>query len=183
MPEKKSHNSTKVPVSNTKNQSYSTHDLADAIVIAWKYSDALAPLRDFYKQRATAMCAAFGAKLAARHIEPGLKSSELLDTPGLTRDEENLIGEIGHFIHSVNSVSSPFDGYLEAPKIVFELYRKHSKHIKELVSSLRSANLNLLTDALCKVYHIDPNHTVTDDDLLEHGFDPDQPWPDPDDYL
>ena len=179
MAEQKTHNS----LQNTQEQTYSPHDLATAISLARKYAEAAELLRDFYKQRAIAMCTAFGVKSAIRHIDPGFRMSVLRDIPGLSDDDVTLIRVLGRFIDSVNSVKSPFSGFLAAPKIINDLCRRHSKHINEAVRLLSAANFNLLTDALCKAYHIDPKHTVTDDDLRDNGFDPDQPWPDPDDYL
>lgn len=183
MTKQKTSNHAREQAQTTQWQTYSPNDLASALVIACKHAKAAEPLRDFYKQRAIAMCFAFGAKMAAKHTDGGWSRFSLYDIPGVSNDDAVLIVKINHFIGLVNSASHPFSGLLEAPKVLFDFLRSHNKHIKEAVNNLHAVYLNLLTDALCRAYHIDPNSTVTDDDLRDNGFDPGQQWPDPDDYL
>jgi len=163
---------------NTQEKAHTIHDLAQAIATAREYVNAAEPLRYFHKQRAIVMCAAFGVKLAARHIEMRWERGSEYDN----REHRYMIWVVNSFIDLVNHAYPPFYGLLEAPMTVCKFLARHNKDINEVVYQLRSLYLDALTDALSQAYHIDPNRTVSDDDLRQHGWDPTQPWPDPDDF-
>jgi len=165
---------------NTQENAYTICDLAQAIATAWEYVNAAEPLRDFHKQRASAMCAAFDVKLAARHTEKGWTRGRYEYD---NREDEDMMWMVNSFIGLLNHAHPPFDGLSEAPMTVCKFLARHNKDIDKLVYQLRFFYLNALSDALSQAYHIDPNRTVSDDDLRRQGWDPSQTWPDPDDFV
>lgn len=74
-------------------------------------------------------------------------------------------------------LQTPFDGLLEAPPLVHQLYEAHAKGLRTAKEAFAAGLQALLLDTLGSVLPKDKQ--VTGADLLAHGFDPRQPDPRP----
>jgi hypothetical protein len=104
------------------------------------------------RQRFDAMQVAFGAE--------GSRESTTLWV---------LSGTVGWFDHQLRS---PFDGMMEAPRGIIELYQKYGNELAERVDGLSQLVEDMLREGAARAFGIDPLATIDDDELREAGFDP-----------
>lgn len=82
---------------------------------------------------------------------------------------------------SRNSFSSPFDGVLEAPDSISDLYQTYGTKLSELRDASDALHENLMLELMEKIWGITDAYTVTQSDLDQHGY-PTGPEPDLMDY-
>ena len=141
------------------------NDLIGAYLAARRHRHAHGDLRDHHGARSAAVAAAF-----AIHLEKPPPSHDGLG---------ELLADV---LSRLENLDSPFDGYLEAPKSIAELYHRHGRRIAEANAALRTSLLELAVDLVAAVWRIEPGTTVSYTRIREHGFDMTRPAPDPLDY-
>jgi hypothetical protein len=142
---------------------YGVRALAETIVEAHRWRNALPELRDYHATKRSALLTALGA-----------------DETGPRRAD--LDGLLDATVERLASASSPFEDFLEAPDQVIALHRRHGQHIDTALTGLRAALMALLVDLVVEAYAIPRDRTVTGEELLPHGFDPRTAEPDPLDF-
>ena len=85
-------------------------------------------------------------------------------------------------VESLESVATPFDGMMEAPRQTAELYVRHGPDLHNAAELLRAHHRALLVDLVELAYGLASSRSVTEDDLRSAGFDPSTPAPDPVDF-
>jgi hypothetical protein len=137
------------------------------MVDAYRYRGFVAELSDFYRDRARAMRAAFGAE---QPVEQGIRLTGL---PVL----------LDASVRSLATSPSPFAGFLEATTDIADKYHRHGPAINAAIEGLQTAILTMLFELIRDVYGVPLDRTIDDAALAEQGFDIHRPWPDPLDYL
>jgi hypothetical protein len=122
-------------------------------------------LRDYHGARATALAQAFGMHLA----KP-------------PHDDPDLVQLLRTALDDIAALSSPFDGYLEAPRAVGVLHKRHGDAIAMAGHALRERLMELSIDLVATIWHRAADVTVSAAELAANGFDTATPPPDPSDY-
>lgn len=149
-------------------RTYRSRDLLTAYLAARRWARAHEDIRSWHQRRYGALAAAFGVQLEKPPKHEGT------DAWALGRLFEATVERHG-------SASSPFDGYLEAPPAIHELFERYQPTFSSAVRTLERAELDLLTELVDRLWGIG-DRTVTSAELLEHGFDDATRAPDPLDY-
>ena len=155
---------------NASEVKYSCVDLISAWLEGQQYRQKHPDLCDYYGQAATAFCRAF--KVDLDHLVP---DHDLFpDDPlnDLFRDT----------VRARQPCRSPFSSYLEAPRVICELYQRHGEPINAALEAITRQYDELLLDLLERIFGITSSDFVTQDDLHRCGF-PVGSAPDPIDYI
>lgn len=152
---------------------YSLEDLADALVEEQRFRDAIAELREYHGARGRAFKRAFGldALDATDAAEDGVRSTRGAARTLVRATVETLARSL-----------SPFDGFLEASRALVELASPYQPALREAEKSLRDALRRMLLGLLEELVPAE-RRSLTADALLDAGFDPSTPAPDPSDFL
>lgn len=142
-------------------------NLLQAREAARTYRTAHPDLRDFHASRAAAMSAALGVNV---------------DGPPPAADPV-LVDLLQRVIASIALQRSPFDEYLEMPRHVVELWRRHGRRIDAATTELEHRLLDFAVELVALVWGLDPGTRVPVAELAAHGFDPSTPEPDPAYYV
>lgn len=99
--------------------------------------------------------------------------------------EDRHLGIVFRFFQSVaknrSSFSSPFSGVLAAPKYISDLSWVYGDQFLVIQEESEKLHNKLLLELMDKIWGIADNHTVTQEDLNQHGY-PSEPEPDDSDY-
>jgi hypothetical protein len=145
-------------------------DLAEAMVAALRWRNADPAPRNYHAAKLAGLRGALGADADA--------DTRSLDRPG----GRSLHYLLDATVAMLASARSPFAGYLEAPREVVTLYQRHGKAINAAGDTLNDTLIELLKDLIVEIYKIPRTRTVSDETLRQHGFNPEDPEPDPLDY-
>ena len=142
---------------------YGVQALADSLVRARQWRNAVPELRDYHATKRAALVRALGAD------EARLRRSSL---------DALLDSTVERLTRSAN----PFEDYLEAPEPVIALHHRHGRDIDRAATALHTALMALLVELVVEGYGIPRDRAVTGEELRRHGFDPRSPEPDPLDF-
>jgi len=151
-------------------KTYDYRDLIRTFIQKKRYEKAAPELRDYYDELYSVLSSFFGTDLDQMEQTEELKP----DSPGYGRLFERCL-------ESYLDASSPFGGYLEAPREICDLYQAHGKKLKDLVEKYQDACFNLMCEIYVLVYGV-TDKKITSDDLRKLGFD-DSEEPDKLDYF
>ncbi len=146
---------------------YSLDDLADALVEERRFRSASAELGEYHRARGRAFERAFGLDAADESAPSKRGAARTL----VRATVETLAGSL-----------SPFDGFLEAPRALVELASPYQPALRAAEKALRDALRTMLLGLLEELVPAE-RRSVTADALLDAGFDPSTPAPDPLDFL
>jgi hypothetical protein len=144
---------------------FSLKDLMLARRDARRFRNAHPDLRDYHAGRADALGRAFGLE------------------PGKTRGDRGLLSLLEATESQLDAVASPFERFLEAPKSVVALHRRHGEAITACIDALGGALVDLLIDLVADILQLDRGTTVSETAVRDCGFDPARPAPDPYEYF
>jgi hypothetical protein len=145
-------------------------DLAEALVAARRWRNAVPELSNYHVRRLAALQGALGADA----------------DPDVVLSDRAGRGSIRYLFDATVTMlaeaRSPFAGFVAGPREVVELYQRHGRVINAAGDALNERLTDLLVDLIAEIYQIPPGVTTTDERLRQIGFDPAQPEPDPLDY-
>ena len=148
-------------------RTYTLKELVHARQDAMRYANAHPDLRDYHRDRATALGRALRVDLDA-------------DPP---RRDEALLALLRSTEAQLRRTRSPFADFLEAPESVIAVYRQHGLGLKEAAASFEDRLVDLLVTIIARTWSVPPEVAATEEELRANGFDPSAPAPDPLDYL
>lgn len=171
---------------------YTFHDLVAAWRSARWYSSAHEDLAEFHAARYSAMAAAFGGDLdKAPSDEPPMPEwmesflEARADMPAWRK--ERWARSVHPFVIRTEQKAArlfgPFSGFLEMDRVLQATMERYGPGIGKPLSAARSAWSRMITELLEALYPAAVGRSATDDQLRQHGFDPDTRQPDPDDYI
>jgi hypothetical protein len=148
-------------------RTYSLKELVLAHHTAQRYANSHPDLRDYHCDRAAAFGRAFGVDLDGA---PPRRDDAVL---ALIRSTEAQL----------HRTRSPFADFIEAPESVGALYHEHGPPLAEAVDGFHDRLVELLVAIVARMWDMQPDAVVTDENLTAGGFDPSARAPDPLDYL
>ncbi len=150
-------------------RTFGVDELISAYIKAQGYRRAAPDLRDYWSTLTVA-------------LQQTLRMP--IDWPVETSDErvsrlerDSLLILFQSTVESLLSVRTPFDGFMEAPPVVSELYRQHRKAFAATASEYRQIHKDLLLTILTLLFG-DLNARATTENLILAGFVGNEP-PDP----
>lgn len=152
-------------------RAYVLDSLIAAAISARSHRGAAAPLRDWHQRRYEALARLF---LADGPPPPTDRAESLV--------RGMLDSILDSAIEHAATATTPFDGYLEIPKEVYDLVESHSARVNELRAQTRAELCSLVRTILIRTHPATEGHQVTSADLLREGFD-DSDEPDEYDYF
>ncbi|WP_125778189.1 hypothetical protein [Antribacter gilvus] len=163
-------------------------DLVEARLEALSFGTLDHDLAAHHKARASAIAAAFGIDEdnPPQTWAPGTPEYET--TPEwcgepVTSAPQHLAFLSRSCERALLDLRSPFANYLEATAPIAAMAAAHGDRIAAPVAQARQAMLDLLVEVTWRRFSLHESQTVLESDLVEHGFDPKAPAPDPFDYL
>jgi len=150
------------------NKTYTYQDLISAYLNVQRFKNAPPGLKEFHTE-------------LYRRLSTFFEVDFEKDLPGEDWRRESLRRLFHTTISRCRNVSDPFEGILEAPKEIADLYRIHGERLAELCRQLRRQYFALLCDLYKKMYG-DRGRSITSKILKRQGFD-DSTQPDESDYL
>jgi hypothetical protein len=147
-----------------------THSLKELVLAhhaSQRYANAHADLRDYHRDRAAALGRALGVDLDGAP----------------PRSDDAFLALIRSTEAQLQRTESPFADFIEAPESVVGLYHEHGAALAEAADGFHDRLVHLLVAIVARMWDIQPDAVVTDEDLTAGGFDPSVRAPDPLDYL
>lgn len=143
-------------------------DIANAYVNEYRYRNAHPDLGQYHAARLVALCRWFKIDLAASASFGSV-------------DRYALVHLLEHCAQQWLAAGTPFDGYLEAPKIIDDLANRH-RAIGTCAQASKAAILDLIIDVLLQLYPALAHQRAPVADLVTLGW-PTGPEPDILDYF
>ncbi len=94
--------------------------------------------------------------------------------------------QVHHFVLQVedqaDALESPWSGYFESPPALVIVRDRYRSTVVRVLEDARSELRSMSYDLLVALFPESASRRITSDELVEHGFDPREPAPDPIDY-
>jgi len=141
------------------NRTYNYKDLIKAYISAKRYQDASPELRDYYADLYSCLSSFFGIDLIEIEQKANLKSQYCGLDSLFHKALDQYLG-----------ISSPFSGFLEAPRRICDLYKKYGKRLTEIENAYKAACFDLMRE-IYKIVFGATDKQITSDELKRLGFD------------
>jgi hypothetical protein len=155
---------------NTSDEIYDRAALLGAWLEGQKMRHAHDDLRDYHERTSTAFCRAF--KVDLDYLSP--VNDVIPDNDFNFMFRETVRARL--------ALQNPFYFYIQAPRILDELYQLHSEPIQSALEAITCLYDKLLLDLLERIFGITSSDLVSRNDLHRCGFPP-EPAPNPIDYI
>jgi hypothetical protein len=168
-------------------------DLVDAWRDARRYRGAHGDLAEHHARRYAAFAAAFGVDLerAPAVVPPAPEwvmtaLARFSDDRRAASEERRWAEHIHRLALDIDerapTVANPFSAFLEAPPAVIGAYHRFNAPIDEHVRALTGELKRTVLELMRALHPEAADRRVTPTELQAHGYHPETPAPDPDDY-
>jgi hypothetical protein len=151
-------------------ETYGYKEFIEAFILKERYKDAAPELRDYHAGLYDHLRDFFGADL-----------DRLVSTKDWTRERHGLDLLFRRTLEGYLGISSPFGGFLEAPREICDLYESYGGRIDVAVDSYQEACLDLMCEIYRLIFGATDKH-ITSVELRKLGFD-DSEEPDELDFI
>jgi len=151
-------------------ETYGYREFIKAFILKERYKDAASELRDYHSGLYTHLKDFFGADL-----------DSLVSSENRNQEHNGLDWLFRLTLGCYLSISSPFGGFLEAPREICDLFESHGGKIDAAVNGYQK----VCFDLMCEIYKIifgPTDKRMTSDELRKLGFN-DRDEPDEADFL
>lgn len=151
-------------------EQFDSLDFLHAWLKGQECKDAHHDLRDYHERVAAAFCRVFQVDMTDMAPDPQ------------SHAEDCMVELFRSVVEARSKCRSPFSFYLQAPRELGDLYRRHGKSIDQTNASLRQQYDELLLELLEMTKGIKDTHTIPRELLVQCGF-PEGPAPAEIDYF